>query len=83
MHVHRPCANVGEEYQTDNGPRKVEALEHDSGWRGESSCLSKALGLRSEEEMSESTFNSLSAKLLSGALGVKPQKILLLLENRQ
>jgi hypothetical protein len=33
--------------------------------------------------MSESTFNSLSAKLLSGALGVKPQKILLLLENRQ
>lgn len=32
MDVRRPCANVGEEYQTDNGARKVEALEHDSGW---------------------------------------------------
>jgi hypothetical protein len=50
---------------------------------GESSCLSKALGLRSEEEMSEPRFNSLNAKLLSAALGVKLQKILLLLENRQ
>ncbi len=50
---------------------------------GESSCLSKALGLGSEDEISKSRFNSLSAKLLSAALGVKPQKILLLLENRQ
>jgi hypothetical protein len=33
--------------------------------------------------MSESRFNSLSAKLLSAALGVKLQKILVLLENRQ
>jgi hypothetical protein len=33
--------------------------------------------------MSESRLNSLSAKLLSAALGVKLQKILLLLENRQ
>jgi hypothetical protein len=31
--VPRPCANVGEEYQTDNGARKVEALEDDSGRR--------------------------------------------------
>jgi len=33
--------------------------------------------------MSESRLNSLGAKLLSAALGVKLQKILLLLENRQ
>ncbi|CAN5964011.1 unnamed protein product [Sphagnum jensenii] len=45
---------------------------------GESSCLRKALALGSEEE-----FNSLSAQLLSAALGVKLQKILLVLENRQ
>jgi hypothetical protein len=31
--VRRPCANVGEEYQTHNGARRVEAVEHDSGWR--------------------------------------------------
>ncbi|CAK9862749.1 unnamed protein product [Sphagnum jensenii] len=31
--VRRPCANVGEEYQTHNGDRRVEAREHDSGWR--------------------------------------------------
>jgi len=31
--VHRPCANVAEECQTDNGARKVEAQENDWGWR--------------------------------------------------
>jgi hypothetical protein len=31
--VSRPCANVGEEYQTHNGARRVEAREHDSGLR--------------------------------------------------
>jgi len=45
---------------------------------GESSCLRKALALGSEEE-----FNSLSAQLWGAALGVKLQKILLVLENRQ
>ncbi|CAK9857293.1 unnamed protein product [Sphagnum jensenii] len=31
--VRWPCANVGEEYQTHNGAKKLQALEHDSGWR--------------------------------------------------
>ncbi len=81
--VHRPCANVAEECQTDNGAEKWRRKRTTRDGEGESSCLSKALGLGSEEEISESRFNSLSAKLLSAALGVKPQKILLLLENRQ